>query len=142
MQRFEYAVSIAPEDGRYVVRCRDFPQLEATGNDIDGAIALAEAGIETIFTDYMRAGKYLPRPSKPLKRECLIAPAAGTVAKAALHLAMEEAGITKVQLAKRLDVDEKEVRRMLDPRCKSKLPRIAQAIGLLGRKLIIRLELT
>ena len=54
--------------------------------------------------------------------------------------AMSEAGITKVQLAKRLGVDEKEVRRLLDPHYGSKLPRIAQAIAALGRRLVIGLE--
>jgi len=37
------------------------------------------------------------------------------MAKAALYVAMQDAGITKVQLAKRLGVDAKEVRRLLDP---------------------------
>ena len=55
---------------------------------------------------------------------------------------MSEAGITKVQLAKRLGIDEKEVRRLLDPHYGSKLPRIAQAISTLGRRLVIGLEPT
>ena len=55
---------------------------------------------------------------------------------------MKESGVSRVQLAKRLGVDEKEkeVRRMLDPHYGSKLPRIAQAIGLLGKRLVIGLE--
>ena len=53
---------------------------------------------------------------------------------------MSEAGISKVQLAQRLGIDEKEVRRLLEPRHGSKLPRIAQAISALGRRLIIGLE--
>jgi len=53
---------------------------------------------------------------------------------------MREAGISKVQLAKRLGVDEKEVRRLLDPHYGSKLPRIAKAIGLLGQRLVIGVE--
>jgi antitoxin HicB len=69
-----------------------------------------------------------------------VAPPSETVAKAALYVAMAEAGISKVQLAKRLGVDEKEVRRLLDPHYGSKLPRIAQAIGLLGRRLVIGLD--
>jgi antitoxin HicB len=62
------------------------------------------------------------------------------MAKAALYMAMKKAGISNVQLAKRLGVDEKEVRRMLDPHYGSKLPRIAQAIQLLDRRLVIGLE--
>lgn len=53
---------------------------------------------------------------------------------------MREAGITKVQLAKKLGVDEKEVRRLLDPHYGSKLPRITQAIDALGHRLVIGLE--
>ena len=45
-----------------------------------------------------------------------------------------------LSLAKRLGVDEKEVRRLLDPHYGSKLPRIAQAISLLGQRLVIDLE--
>ena len=67
-------------------------------------------------------------------------PPAETVAKAALYTAMREAGISKIQLARRLGVDEKEVRRLLDPHYGSKLPRIAEAISLLGKKLVIGLE--
>ena len=62
------------------------------------------------------------------------------MAKAALYVAMREAGINKVQLAKQLGVDEKEVRRLLDPHYGSKLPRIAEAIQLLGKRLVIGLE--
>ena len=62
------------------------------------------------------------------------------MAKAALYMAMSEAGITKVQLARQLGIDEKEVRRLLDPHYASKLPRIAQAIQLLGKRLVIGLE--
>ena len=82
----------------------------------------------------------MPAPSKLRKGEHLVSPPAGTLAKAALHVAMSEAGITKVQLAKRLGVDEKEVRRLLDPHYGSKLPRIAQAIAALGRRLLVGLE--
>ena len=142
MQQFEYAVSVAHVDGRFSVHCRDFPELVATADDSTAALDQAAAAMAGIFADHMDAGKPLPKPSVPLPGEKLVSPAvAETIAKAALWEAMREAGITKMQLAKRLDVDEKEVRRLLDPRCNSKLPRITQAIKLLGRKLHVRLEL-
>ena len=53
---------------------------------------------------------------------------------------MKEAHITKVQLAKQLGVDEKQVRRLLDPHYAPKLPRIGQAIAMLGKRLVIGLE--
>ena len=60
-------------------------------------------------------------------------------AKASLYLAMLDAGITKAQLAKRLGVD-KEVRRMLNPRHPTKLPRIERALAALGKRLVVTLE--
>jgi antitoxin HicB len=62
------------------------------------------------------------------------------MAKAALYVAMREAHVTNVQLAKQLGVNEKEVRRLLDPHYASKLPRIAQAVAALGKRLVIGLE--
>lgn len=142
MQQFEYAVNVSRSKGRYSARCRDFPELGATANDRASALDLAAEQMDSIFIRYMESGAILPRPSAPINDEALVSPAsAETIAKAALWSAMREANLTKVQLAKRLDVDEKEVRRLLDPNYKSKLPRIALAIELLGRKLRVRLEL-
>ena len=58
-------------------------------------------------------------------------------AKTALYLAISEKKITKVELAKRLHCDEKEVRRLLNPKHPSKLPRIESALAVLGRKLVV-----
>ena len=65
---------------------------------------------------------------------------AQTAAKAALYLALREAGLSKRQLAARLGCDEKEVRRLLDPRHPSKLPRLQAALVALGKRLTVRLE--
>lgn len=141
MERFEYAVRLAPaEEGGFVVSCRDLAQLVTQGDGPEHALSEAADAMDEVFAAYMLGGLDLPAPTKARKGEHWVSPPVGTVAKAALYVAMRDAGITKVQLAKRLGVDEKEVRRMLDPHYGSKLPRIAQAIGLLGRRLVIGLE--
>ena len=61
-------------------------------------------------------------------------------AKAGLHLAMRDAGLSRVALAKRLECDEREVRRLLDPRYPSKITRLEMALALLGRCLVIDVE--
>ncbi|MDP1899805.1 MAG: type II toxin-antitoxin system HicB family antitoxin [Rubrivivax sp.] len=128
------------DEGGFVVSCRDLPQLVTQGDDKAHALAEAADAMDEVFAAYMLGGLALPAPSKARRGEHLVSPPAGTVAKAALHSAMMEAGFTKVQLAKRLGVDEKEVRRLLDPHYGSKLPRIAEAIGALGQRLVIGLE--
>lgn len=141
MERFEYAVKLTPaEEGGFVVTCRDLPQLITQGEDEDDALVEAADAMDEVFAAYMEGGLPFPAPTKAKRGEHVVSPPAEMVAKAALYVAMQEAGITKVQLAKKLGVDEKEVRRLLDPHYGSKLPRIAQAINALGRRLVIGLE--
>ena len=141
MERFDYAVLLkAAEEGGYIVTCRDLPSLISQGEDKADALTQAADAMDEVFATYMVEGLTFPTPSKTRRYEYSVAPPAETMAKAALYMAMSEAGITKVQLARQLGVDEKEVRRLLDPHYGSKLPRIAQAIQLLGRRLVIGLE--
>jgi antitoxin HicB len=143
MKRFQYPVLLIPaEEGGYVVTCRDLPQLVTQGDDEQDALAQAADAMDEVFATYMIEGIDFPEPSKAKRREHVVAPPAETMAKAALYVAMREAGITKTQLAKQLGVDEKEVRRLLDPHYGSKLPRIAHAVSVLGQRLVIGLEPT
>ena len=141
MVRFEYPVLLkAAEEGGFIVTCRDLPQLITQGENKEDALTQAADAMDEVFATYMLEGLTFPAPSKTRRGEFSVAPPAETMAKAALYMAMSEAGITKVQLAKQLGIDEKEVRRLLDPHYGSKLPRIAQAIQLLGKRLVIGLE--
>lgn len=141
MKRFQYPVSLTPADeGGYVVTCRDLPPLVTEGKDETDALAQAADAMDEVFAAYMIAGIDFPEPSKTRRRERLVAPPAETVAKAALYVAMREAGISKTQLARQLGLDEKAVRRLLDPHYGSKLPRIAEAVSALGKRLVIGLE--
>jgi antitoxin HicB len=141
MERFEYAVKLTPADeGGFVVTCRDLPQLVTQGEDEADALSEAADAMDEVFAAYMLGGLSFPAPTKVKPDEHQVSPPAETMAKAALYVAMRDTGVTKVQLAKKLGVDEKEVRRLLDPHYGSKLPRIAQAIKALGHHLVIGLE--
>lgn len=120
--------------------CRDLPQLVTQGENIADALSEAADAMDEVFAAYMRGKLEFPPPSKVRRGEHVVAPPAETIAKAALYVAMKEAHITNVELARQLGVDGKEVRRLLDPHYASKLPRIAQAIALLGKRLVIGLE--
>jgi antitoxin HicB len=141
MNRFQYPVLLRrAKEGGYVVTSRDLPQLVTQGDSVQDALEEASDAMDEVFATYLTEGMDFPAPSKPRRGEHLVAPPPETVAKAALYVAMRHAGISNVQLAKRLGVDEKEVRRLLDPHYGSKLPRIAKAISLLGQRLVIGVE--
>jgi antitoxin HicB len=57
--------------------------------------------------------------------------------KAALYLAMREAKMSNVKLAKQLGCDEKDVRRMLDPRHSSRITALQRALAVLGKKIVV-----
>ena len=48
---------------------------------------------------------------------------------------MREKKLSNTSLAKKLDCDEKEIRRLIDPHYNSKFPRLEQALHILGKKL-------
>jgi antitoxin HicB len=107
MNRFEYPVLLSPaEEGGFVVTCRDLPEVITQGEDMPDALAEAADAMDEAFIARMQADESLPLPSNPCQSEYLVSPPAETVAKAALYIAMREAGVTKMELAKRLGVDE------------------------------------
>jgi antitoxin HicB len=79
-------------------------------------------------------GLDIPVPSRARKREHLVSPPIGTALKLAAHVAMREEQVSKSELARRLEIDEKEVRRMLDPRHPTKADRLEGALRALGRR--------
>ncbi|MFH1932176.1 MAG: type II toxin-antitoxin system HicB family antitoxin [Pseudomonadota bacterium] len=81
-----------------------------------------------------------PFPSPIRKGQHAIPLTAQMSAKAALYIAVRETDISKSELAHRLGVDEKEIRRMLSPRHQTKLPRIEQALLALGYQLSVSLQ--
>lgn len=123
-----------------MVTCRDLQELITKGENIADALVEAADAMDEVFAAYMQNKRDFPAPGKLRRREYSVSPPAETVAKSALYVAMREARVTNVELAKRLGVDEKEVRRLLDPHCASKLPRLAQAVAALGKRLVIGLE--
>ena len=103
------------------------------------AKALAEAtdALEAAIAGRIDDAERIPVPSARRSGEHHVAVPAGTAAKAALALALRESRLSRVTLAQRLGVDEKAVRRMLDPRHRTAVHRIESALRKLGQELVI-----
>jgi antitoxin HicB len=140
MARFEYPVLLTHSDeGGFVVTCRDLPEIITQGEDVSDALDQAADAMEEAFAARIAGGLDIPHPSKVRRAEKIVAPPVEMVIKAALYVAMKEAGVSKVELASRMGIDEKSVRRMLDPHHASKLPGIAEAVKQLGMRLRVEL---
>lgn len=139
MKTYDYAFKFAKEDNRWVITCRDLPEAVSQADANEDRIDVAEGCLQAALESRIRDNEPLPAVSKPRRGEVVVSAPAATAAKAVLYDAMREAGISKSELAHRLHVDEKEVRRMLDAGHGTKLPRIAEAVEALGRHLHIAL---
>jgi antitoxin HicB len=53
------------------------------------------------------------------------------------NTALAAAGISKSELAQRVGKDEKETRRILDPRHPTKLPALTASLRALGKRLVV-----
>ncbi len=125
MQRFAYPVTLATNevDGGFVVTDSDLPEAITQGDTLETAIGMRIEG-----------GLGIPLPSKARKGEHLDCPPMGSAMKAAVYLAMKEQGLSKSDLARRMDLDEEEARRILDPRHSTKVPALERALHAPGKR--------
>lgn len=142
MQEFIYPAVLTPdeEDGGFVVGFVDFPEAITQGEAVGEALREASDCIEEAIANRLVMGLPVPKPSRIEEGQYAVPVPAQTAAKAALYVAVREAGISKMELARRLHCDEKEVRRLLDPRHSSKLSRLESAIAAVGQKLVVGLQ--
>ena len=139
---FCYPVTLTPgkKRGRFTVTFKDLPEAITWGDGLADTLWQAADCLAEAIAGRIRRGAEIPAPSKPRKGQRLVPVPAPMASQAALYLAMREARITKTELARRLGCDEKEVRRLLDPRHPSKLPRIQEALAALGKQLVVGLQ--
>ena len=142
MRTFVYPAKFERGDksGVLVVTFRDVPEAITQGDGEKDALWQAADCLEEAIAGRITDGRDIPKASRSGRGERPIPLPAPMAAKAALYLAMREAGMTKVQLARKLACDEKEVRRLLDPRHPTKLPRIKEALDVLGKRLVVSVE--
>jgi antitoxin HicB len=128
------------EDGRYLVTFPDIPEALTDGATIEDALTEAVDCLEEAMAGRINRDEDIPAASKSKRGQYLIPLAAHFAMKVLLHCAWKEAGITRTQLAERMEVDEKEARRLLDPHYGSKLPKMEQAFDALGYRVNVGLE--
>lgn len=141
MYSFIYPAILTPEEeGGFIVRFVDLSEAITQGEDMEDALKEAADCLEEAIANRIVMGLDIPKPSRIKKGNYPVLLPAQMAAKAALSVAIREASISKTELARRLHCDEKEVRRLLDPRHPSKLPRIEAALAAVGQKLVIGLQ--
>jgi len=119
-------------DGRHVVRFPDLPEALTDGANLAEALAEAQDALSAALIGYVLEERAIPRPKASRRARHMIAPHPRTSLKVALAVEAKRRGLRAVDLARRLDIDHKEARRMLDPRHPTKADRLAEALRALG----------
>ena len=135
MRQFTYAMKLTSDkdDGGFVVTCRDLPEAITQGESIEDALVEAADCLEEAIAARIDDDRDIPLPSALKRGERPVSVPPSMALKAAVYLAVREAGISNSELARRMHLDEKEARRILDPHHPTKLPRIEEALSVLGR---------
>ena len=123
-----------------VVSFRDIPECLTSGVDEADALLEAQDALEEAVAGRIDDSEPIPDPSPLLPGERAVAVPAEMAAKAALALAFRAGRMTRVALADRLGVDDKVVRRMLDPRHGTSVGRINDALRVLGCEVVLEMR--
>lgn len=91
--------------------------------------------LATILAAAIGDGRPLPEPGSFLAGTRPVALDALTTAKLGLRRAMQEAGISGRELARRLGIGETAARRILDLDHRSRIEQVEAALGALGKRL-------
>ncbi len=118
-----------------MITFRDLPDAISQAEPDEDPVDMAEGCVQAAIEGRLLYHEAVPTPSAPRPGEVMVAVPLETATKAALLQRVAESGMSQSALAKAVGLDEKEIRRMLDPAHASKLPRIAKVLRALGKEL-------
>jgi antitoxin HicB len=124
-------------EGGWLIQFRDFPEGHSQAENGEDVIDIAEGLLQACIEARLLDSIPVAEPSEARAGEVLVSVPLETATKAALLSAVASSGASRVALAKAVSMDEKEIRRMLDPRHSSKLPRLERVLKALGKGLTI-----
>jgi antitoxin HicB len=133
--RYAYPVTLEHEpDGSAVTASFDGLPGATWGGTEAEALARAQDLLVTALSFFTDDGQPTPDPPAAKGRPVVAVPGL-VAAKLALHDAMLAAGISNVELGRRIGLDEKAVRRLRDPLYRSHIGGVETALRALGRRL-------
>jgi antitoxin HicB len=130
-----YPYRFEPEEsGGVLVQLVDVPEAHTFGATEADAGDHALDCLIAALGGYIKLGRAIPRPSPSRGRPTVTLPPL-IAAKLALHEAMRAQGITRTELARRLDTQENAIRRLLDLDHRSHIDQVDRALAALGKRL-------
>jgi antitoxin HicB len=141
MSLFSYPAKFTTgRDGRVLVEFADLPRVSTDGKDDREAMEEAIDALGSDLSIRLSRREPIPSPSAAKRGQRLVPVPLWLAPKLALYLALREKRVTNSELARRLGVHERVVRRMLDPEHATKAGKIQAALAALGKQLTVEVR--
>lgn len=136
-----YPVQLTPqEDNSVLVTFPDVPEALTDGATESEALTMAADCLVAALGGYIRLGRAIPEPSAPGETQSTVVLPLLVSAKLALYRSMRDAGLSCAEMAGRLRTEEKAVERLLDLDQRSYIERVDEALGILGKRLVVDVQ--
>lgn len=141
MSLFSYPAKFtACRDGRVMVEFVDLPRVATDGKDDREAMEEAMDALGSDLSIRLSRREPIPVPSVAKRGQRLVPVPLWLAPKLALFMAMRDQQVINSDLARRLGVHERVVRRMLDPQHATKAEKIQAALAMLGKQMTVEVR--
>jgi antitoxin HicB len=141
MSAFTYPARFtAGAGGRVLVEFIDLPRVATDGKDDREAMDEAMDALGSELSIRLSRREKIPTPSAAKRGRCLVPVPLWLAPKLALYLAMRDQEVNNSELARRLGVHERVIRRMLDPEHATKAEKIQAALAALGKQMTVEVR--
>jgi antitoxin HicB len=137
MFSFSYPAKFrAGRDGRVMVEFVDLARVATDGKDDRQAMDALGSDLSIRLS----RREEIPTPSSAKRGERLVPVPLSLAPKLALYLAMRDQQVNNSDLARRLGIHERVIRRMLDPEHATKAEKIQAALAVLGKQMTVEVR--
>jgi len=136
--RYAYPCTLhEDEEGGFTVEFPDVPEAITSARTREEALDLAQDALVEALAARIHDRRNIPSPSRLALDQYLVPVPPVMAAKCALYQAVREQGLTKVAFASQLGVVEGTVRQLLDPRRRTHIGQVDEALRHLDRLLVV-----
>lgn len=133
-----YRVKLQDDEGTVLVTSPDFPELVTFGDDREDALSYAVGAFSEAIAARMAHREPIPLPSKGRPSEPHVVLPLQVELKVRLYQNMDELGVRKADLARRMDLHRQEIDRLLDLNHATSISKIEKAFHAIGKTLDIK----
>jgi antitoxin HicB len=140
VMRYEYPARFKKEGSATLISFRDLPEAISFAEEGEDPWDAAQGALQAALEVRIERDEEIPVASAARRGEPLIPVPVETALKAALLAALRQHDQTRVSLARRLKINEKVIRRMLDPHHSTKPEKLLKALGSLGQAPVVEMR--